>query len=326
MTKGKSPVATRSKTVAKHRSFRVALAQFAPVYLDMAASLKKAIRLLGEAKRRGAELVAFGETWLSGYPAWLDVSPKVAFWDHAPTKRLFARLRENSVKVPGPEIEALQKSAAHLGINVVIGVNERVDAGPGNGTLYNSILTVTSDGTLANHHRKLVPTYTERMVWGNGDGGGLKAVERGPRIGGLICWEHWMPLARMALHNSGEHVHVALWPTVHELHQLCSRHYAFEGRCFVLAVGLMMATSDIPREVAEGTVTNQGGQWVERGGSAIIAPDTRYVVEPVYDREELIVADLDLTEIDQAVMTLDVSGHSARPDVFQFSVNSPKTN
>jgi|SRR5271156_1990335 len=323
MTKSRKPA--RPESVAKDRNFRVAIAQFAPVYLEKAASVAKAVRLVREAKKRGAQLVAFGETWLPGYPAWLDVSPKVAFWDHAPTKRVFARLRENSVTVPGPEILALQKAARDLGINVVIGVNERVDAGPGNGTLYNSILTITSEGELANHHRKLVPTFTERMVWGSGDGGGLTTIESGARIGGLICWEHWMPLARMALHNAGEQVHVALWPTAHELHQLCSRHYAFEGRCFVLAVGLMMPISDIPEEFhSEDTVTNQAGKWVERGGSAIIAPDTRYVVEPVYDREELIVADLDLSEIDQAVMTLDVSGHYARPDVFQFSVNRPK--
>jgi predicted amidohydrolase len=319
MTKIRKPGPSTSKGLVAQRSFRVAIAQFAPVYLDKAASVAKAIRLVREAKKRGAELVAFGETWLPGYPAWLDISPKVAFWDHAPTKHVFARLRENSVTVPGPEIEALQKAAGDLGINVVIGVNERVDEGPGTGTLYNSILTISSEGKLANHHRKLVPTYTERMVWGNGDGRGLTSIESGPRIGGLICWEHWMPLARMALHNAGEHVHVALWPTAHELHQLCSRHYAFEGRCFVLAVGLMMRTSDIPEEFhSEGRAADEGREWLERGGSAIIAPDSRYVVEPVYDREDFIVADLDLSEIDQAVMTLDVSGHYSRPDVFTF--------
>ena len=128
-----------------------------------------------------------------------------------------------------------------------------------------------------------------------------------------------MPLARMAMHNSGEHIHVAVWPTVHELHQLCSRHYAFEGRCFVLAVGLMMPIRDLPSELQGGTdMQNQRGEWLERGGSAIIAPGTRYIVEPVYDREELIVADLNLSEIDQEFLTLDVSGHYSRPDVFTF--------
>lgn len=132
MTRSRKPGAGGSKSASTPRCFRVAIAQFAPVYLDKAASLTKAIRLLREAKKRGAQLVAFGETWLPGYPAWLDVSPKIALWDHAPTKQVFARLRENSVTVPGPEIEALQKAAGDLGINVVIGVNERVDEGPGN--------------------------------------------------------------------------------------------------------------------------------------------------------------------------------------------------
>jgi predicted amidohydrolase len=132
-----------------------------------------------------------------------------------------------------------------------------------------------------------------------------------------------MPLARMAMHNSGEHIHVAVWPTVHELHQLASRHYAFEGRCFVIAVGLMMPVQDLPRELAgEGTAQLDEGPWVERGGSCIIAPDAKYIVEPVFDREELILADLDLTQIDQEVMTLDVSGHYARPDLFRFERKS----
>jgi nitrilase len=180
-----------------------------------------------------------------------------------------------------------------------------------NGTLSNSLLTITAEAKLANHHRKLVPTHTERLIWGNGDGRGLSSVNtKTSRIGGLICWEHWMPLARMAMHNSGEHIHVAVWPTAHELHQLCSRHYAFEGRCFVLAVGLMMPTHDLPSELQAGTnMQKRSGEWLERGGSAIIAPDSRYIVEPVYDREQLIVADLNLGEIDQEFLTLDVSGH-----------------
>jgi predicted amidohydrolase len=310
--------------ISDSRAFRIAIAQFAPVYLDKVASLARAIQLIQDAKKRGAELVAFGETWLPGYPAWLDFYPNAALWDHLPTKQVFARLRQNSIAVPGPEIAALSEVAGDLKISIVMGVNERVDAGPGNGTLYNSLLTITPEAKLANHHRKLLPTYTERLVWGNGDGRGLGSVDiRNRRVGGLICWEHWMPLARMAMHNSGEHVHVAVWPTVHELHQLCSRHYAFEGRCFVLAIGLMMPSRDIPAEFrAEADSQNQSGQWLERGGSAVIAPDTRYIVEPLYDREELIIADLNLNEIDQELMTLDVSGHYARPDVFTFDVKA----
>src|SRR5258708_7340113 len=305
---------------ADSKRARVAIAQFAPVYLDKRASLAKALALIQQAAKRDAQLVAFGESWLPGYPAWLDVCPSVALWENASVKDIFAKLRNNSITVPGEEVNALSEAARDLKIAIVIGASERVDAGPGNGTLYNSLLTISEDGQLRNHHRKLVPTYTERLVWGNGDGRGLEAVSTSVgRIGGLICWEHWMPLARMAMHNSGEHVHVAVWPTVHELHQLASRHYAFEGRCFVLAVGLMMPAADVPRELPRGAPqTSADDQWIERGGSAIIGPDSHYVVQPVFNREELIVADLDFMQIDREFMTLDVSGHYARPDLFRF--------
>jgi len=299
---------------------RVAIAQSAPVYLDKRASLAKALDLIHQAAKTGARLVAFGETWLPGYPAWLDVCPGAALWENTSAKDIFAKLRNNSITVPGEEVNALSEAARDLKIAIVIGASERVNAGPGNGTIYNSLVTISEDGHLRNHHRKLVPTYTERLVWGNGDGRGLEAVPTSlGRVGGLICWEHWMPLVRMAMHNSGEHIHVAVWPTVHELHQLASRHYAFEGRCFVLAVGLIMPAEDLPRELhADGTLRPGEGQWIERGGSAIIGPDSRYVLDPVFDREELLVSDLDLTQIDREMMTFDVSGHYARPDLFRF--------
>ena len=174
---------------------------------------------------------------------------------------------------------------------------------------------------MANHHPKLVPTYTERLVWGPGDGTGLASVNISEmRVGGLICWEHWMPLARMAMHEAREQIHVAVWPTVNEIAQLASRHYAFEGRCFVLAVGLMMRTADIPAKLPHAVK----GPWVERGGSSIIAPDACYVVDPIYDREQLIIADIDLSMIDRECMSLDVTGHYARPDVFSFSQRTIK--
>src|ERR1700735_3717288 len=298
------PSKLKAKSVSQRdrietRDFRVAIAQFAPVYLDKAASVLRAIRIIQDAKKRGAELVAFGETWLPGYPVWLDVCPNVALWEHPATKQVFARLRQNSVTVPGPEIGALCEAAGDLKIDIVMGVNERVEAGPGNGTLYNSLLMISSEAKLANHHRKLVPTCTERVVWGHGDGRELSAVKtKSACIGGLISWEHWMPLARMTMHNSGEYIHLAVWPTVHDLHQLCSRHYAFEGRCFVLAVGLMMPARDLPTELKSASeIQSQIGDWLERGGSAIIGPDTRYVVEPVFDRAGPIDAVVHLNEI-----------------------------
>ncbi|MCA1573817.1 MAG: carbon-nitrogen hydrolase family protein [Acidobacteria bacterium] len=303
-------------------NLKVAIVQAAPVFMNLAASVDLAIKLIGEAAAKGAKLVVFGETWLPGYPAWLDYCPTAALWNHQPTKEVYAELRRNSLSIQSDEAQRLAKAAADDQVVLVIGVNERVDAGHGNGTLYNSLLTFNVDGSLLNHHRKLVPTYTERLVWGQGDGSGLKAVDTSlGRIGGLICWEHWMPLARQVLHDSGEHLHIAVWPTVHEMHQIASRHYAFEGRCFVLAAGLLMKVGDLPDQLpVVSHFSDEPGQLLLKGGSAIIGPDGHYAMEPVFDEERILVADLDLNSIDKERMTLDVSGHYHRPDLFDLRV------
>ncbi len=298
----------------------VGIIQVSPVYLDLQASMDKAVDLIRQAADKGAKLVTFGETWLPGYPAWLDHCPEVALWNHQPTKEVFAQLRQNSVVVPGKEIERLADLVGELSITLVLGINERVERGPGNGTLYNSLLVFGPDGKLANHHRKLVPTYTERLVWGQGHGEGLKAVDTPVgRVGGLVCWEHWMPMARQALHTSGEHIHVSVWPTAHEMHQVASRHYAFEGRCFVLAAGLIMRVSDLPAQLSRPPeLVVEPDRLLLRGGSAIIGPDGSYLAGPVYDEETILTAELDLADIDREKMTLDVSGHYFRPDLFDI--------
>jgi len=302
---------------------RVAIVQAEPVYLDLGASVERVVELTAEAAALGAQLVVFGETWLPGYPAWLDECPGAALWDHAPTKDVFLRLRRASLVVPSPESELLADAARRHEVTLVVGANERVDAGPGNGTLYNSILVFGPDGSLLNRHRKLVPTYTERLVWGQGDGAGLRTVETPVgRLGALVCWEHWMPLARHALHVAGEQIHVALWPTVKEMHQVASRHYAFEGRCFVLAAGTLMRARDLPAELAEPAQLEDPDRFVLRGGSAIVGPDGSWVTEPVFDEETIVVADLELDAIDRERLTLDVTGHYSRPDVFDFGLKS----
>jgi len=301
---------------------RVAIAQ-AEVQPTLDAGLAATIRLIGDARAAGAGLVVFPETWLPGYPAWLDVCRDVALWDHEPVKRVFRRMAENSVVVPGPATDALSAAAREAGVVVVIGVTERIDSGPSHGTLYNAALIFDADGRLANHHRKLVPTYTERMVWGPGDAGGLTAVEtKVGRVGALVCWEHWMPLARQAMHDSGEDIHVALWPTAHEMLQVASRHYAFEGRCFVLAAGSLMRAAALPPELEpHATKVRSPGDWVLRGGSAIVGPDGRYIVEPCFDRPELIVSDIDLGRVREERMTLDVSGHYHRPELLRLEID-----
>lgn len=303
-------------------TIRVAIVQTSPVYWNLGASINKAAGLIAQAAQQGAELIVFGETWLPGYPAWLDYCPEAGLWNHEPTKEVFAQLRRHSLVVGSEEATALSETAAKNKVTLVMGVNERVTQGPGRGTLYNTLLTFGPDGKLLQHHRKLVPTYTEKLVWGQGDADGLRAVEASSvRVGGLICWEHWMPLARQALHISGEQIHVALWPNVNESSQIASRHYAFEGRCFVLAAGSLMKVSDVPKELdVVDSLKDKPEHLLLRGGSCIIGPDGKYIVEPVFDEEKLLLGDLDLTVIDRETMALDVAGHYSRPDLFEFKV------
>ena len=301
-------------------STRVAVVQ-AEVAPDLDHGLALTRQLTQAAADRGATLVVFPETWIPGYPAWLDVCRDVALWDHGPVKRVFARMAENSVDVAGESGRALGAIAKDAGVTLVVGVTERVSSGAGRGTLYNALLTYASDGTLLNHHRKLVPTYTERMVWGQGDAAGLVAVETSVgRIGGLVCWEHWMPLARQALHDSGEDIHVAVWPTAHEMLQVASRHYAFEGRCFVVVAGSLMRMNALPAEL-EVHPDKASQTWALRGGSAIIAPNGQYLAGPVFEEPCTLVADLDLAQVREESMSLDVAGHYSRPDVLTIRVD-----
>ena len=304
----------------------VALVQARPFLNDLPATVEKAVDFISQASRSGAKLIVFGETFLSGYPAWLDHSPGAALWGHEPTRRVYAQMRQNSVTVPGRWTETLGKAARDNQVNVEIGLNERVDGGVGSGTLYNSLITFDRSGKLINHHRKLVPTFTERLVHGNGDGDGLAVVDTScGRIGGLICWEHWMPLARQAMHNAGEQIHAAVFPTVHEMHQVTCRQYAFEGRCFVLAVGSILLARDLPADLGPAKYLDPDA-FILRGGSCVIGPDGGFVTEPVFDTETIIISELDLTLIDREKMTLDVSGHYSRPDIFEFSVRRGSRN
>lgn len=300
-----------------------AIIQAQPVYYDLPATLDKASALIHDAARRGAKLITFGETWFPGYSAWLDYCPDAALWNHPPAKAVYERLVHNSITVPGEAFNRLASLAKQLEVVLVLSVNERIASGAGHGTLYNALLTIDANGQLVNHHRKLVPTYTERLIWGQGDGAGLQAAQTAAgRVGGLICWEHWMPLARQAMHNSAEQIHVAVWPAANEIHQLASRHYAFEGRVFVLAAGSILPASALPSELSlPPDLAAQPDKLIQRGGSAIIAPDGQYLAGPIYDEETILVATLDLNQIIRESMAMDVTGHYSRPDVLSLTVN-----
>jgi nitrilase len=308
----------------KDQSIKVGIAQFSPVQNNLSACLSKMAEIVGEAVKEGVQLLVFGETWLSGYPAWIDHCPDVALWDDPSMKKAYRLFFEGSVDIEGDSLQLVCDMAKANQLSIVLGINEKVKQGPGNGTVFNSVIIIDEHGEIKVHHRKLMPTYSEKMLYGLGDGSGLEAADLSVgRVGALICWEHWMPLTRQAMHNSGEQIHIALWPQVHDMLQLSSRHYAFEGRCFVLAVGQIMTAAQIPSELKLPEKLAQAPETqILNGGSSIIGPNGQYLVEPVYGKEQLIVATLDLGKVIEEQMTLDTSGHYQRPDVFTFEVKN----
>jgi len=302
---------------------RAAAVQAAPVFLDRDATVEKAVRLIAEAAAGGAQLVAFPETWIPGYPAWIFGA---AGWDDAAQKRVFGRLNANSVEVPSPAVDDLCRVAKEAGVVVAIGMTER-DARSSRGTLFNSILYVSDEGRVLGVHRKLMPTHAERIVWGQGDGSTLHVFDTpAGRVGGLACWEHWMPLTRFAMHAKGEQIHVAAWPEVGdpELHRFATRHYAFEGRCFALCVmGARLRPEDLPDdfELREAMDATDDFVAVAGGGTCVFAPDGTILADSVAGEETIVYADLDLGRIPEEQAALDVVGHYNRPDVFKFSVD-----
>jgi predicted amidohydrolase len=305
-------------------AIRAAVVQHAPVFLDREASLDKALALIGEAAGNAADLVVFGETWLPCYPAWVFGS---AAWDDDAAKRAYARLLDNGVEIPSETTDRLCAAAREHGVHVAIGVNER-QRGSG-GSLFNSLLYLSPAGEILGVHRKLVPTHAERLIWAGGDGSTLHVFDTPiGRLGGLICWEHWMPLARFAMHTKGEQIHVAAWPDAPEIHHLASRHYAFEGRCFVICASTFLTLDMIPPELkatndlkalealseAEGVVLS--------GGSGIIGPDGEWIAGPAGDEETIVYGEMDLARIGEEFQALDSAGHYNRPDVFQLTVDA----
>ena len=306
------------------KRYTAAAVQVAPAFLDLEGSLAIAVRQIEAAASMGARLVVFPETWLPGYPVWADAGIP---WEDDAAKRAFARLHRNSVQVPGPATDVLTKAARTNRVHVVMGMTER-DARFSNGTLFNSLMFISDDGTILGTHRKLVPTHSERVIWGQGDGSTLHVFDTSVgRLGGLICWEHWMPLTRFAMHAKGEQVHAAVWPDAPEMHHIASRAYAFEGRCYVVCAGLYLPLDTVPAEIevrdviVEVAKQNDDPSLVLVGGSGIAGPDGAWVAEPVSGRETLICADIDLDRIAEEQQSLDAAGHYNRPDVFHVRVD-----
>ncbi len=299
----------------------VACAQARPAWLDKAETTRRVVDWLERAAEAEVELLAFPETFLPGYPFWLSRTDGARFEDPR-QKRAYAAYLDAAVELDGPELHLIAEAVADLGIFTYLGIAERGSAAA-RGTVFCTLVAIHPGRGLVSAHRKLVPTHDERLVWGWGDGHGLQVHEVGGlRVGGLSCWENWMPLARHALYAEGEELHVSVWPGSVALTSDIVRFVALEGRVFSMAAGGLLTTGDVPTGFPlHDELTSVSGDEVFDGGSAIAGPDGAWVVPPVAGREELVVADIDLRTVRAERQSFDPAGHYGRPDVFTLTVD-----
>lgn len=304
----------------------VAIAQIAPVWLNREATLAKIMDYTVQAADAGCQLVVFGEALLPGYPIWIDWTDGARF-ESPVQKRIHAHYVDQAVQIEAGHLEPLQKTAAQRNIAVYVGTIERA-ADRGGHSIYCSLVYIDPQGVIQSVHRKLMPTYEERLTWSTGDGHGLRTHKLGAfTLGGLNCWENWMPLPRAALYAMGEDLHIAVWPGgIHNTSQT-TQFLAREGRSYVLAASGLMRLTDFPpdtphldiitanmhKEVTDGILSN--------GGSALAGPNGDYIVQPVIDVEKLIVATIDHRYVREERQNFDAAGHYSRPDVTRLIVD-----
>jgi nitrilase len=292
-----------------HDPVTVACAQVEPVVFDLDATIGRIDEVAAEAAGKGARLVLFPEAFIPAYPSNRWARYLAAGQD---ATGVYAKLAQSSLQIPGPDSDRIGSIAKEHGLWLAVGANE-LDGG----TIYNALLVYGPDGALALHHRKLVPTNHERLVWGQGDAGGLGAVETDVgRVGGLICWENLMPLARFALYETGIEIYLAPTADDSEDWHDSLKHIARESRAFVLSCCVFQRASSYPDDVQ----LAEGGELVGRGGSAILGPDGAYLAGPLWDEEGILVAELDPQRLYEERQRFDPAGHYHRPDVLRFEV------
>ncbi|MCT4508496.1 MAG: carbon-nitrogen hydrolase family protein [Tepidibacter sp.] len=303
------------------KSVKVAVVQASPVIMDINATVEKTLNLIKEAGKKGAHIVVFPESFIPAYPRGLTFGFVVGSRTMDGRKD-WQRYYENSVPVPSNITDVLGKSAQEAGIYLSIGVTERDGEGL-NHTLYCTNLFFGPDGKLLGKHRKLKPTGTERSIWGEGDASTLTVLDTPyGKLGSLICWENYMPLARVAMYSKGVTIYIAPTADSREEWQSTMKHIALEGRCFVIGCNQYVEKSMYPTDLNCYNELEDEPEIMCSGGSCIVNPFGKYVAEPVYNREEILIADLELDEIIQSRIDFDVMGHYSRPDVFEFSINS----
>ena len=304
----------------EHTETQVAVVQQPPVLLDAGATLESAVRFLHQAADAGARLIVFPETYIPGYPVWIwRLQPE---GDFGLTSQIFAQLVENSIDLSADGLLPLREAAATRGVVVVCGIHER-DGEFSRATIYNTVVTIGASGQILNRHRKLMPTNPERMVWGQGDASGLRVVDTEVgRVGSLICWENYMPLARFALYAEGVEIYVAPTWDSDETWLASLRHISAEGRCWVIGAGSSMRASDVPAGFpGREQLFPDDSEWLNPGDSAVFAPGGELVAGPLHEEHGLLLATIDSSRAAPAHRTLDVAGHYARSDVFHLTVN-----
>jgi nitrilase len=302
---------------------RVAIAQFAPVFMDRAATLDRVGEWVNRAADSGAKLVCMGESLVPAYPFWLERTGGARFNDPA-QKRWHAEYLRQAVCIEEGQLEPICRLAAARSLAVVLGVAER-PLSRGGHSVYCSRVFIGGEGPDAGRvlsvHRKLMPTYEERLAWGIGDGSGLVTHRVGEfTVGALNCWENWMPLARAALYAAGENLHVMLWPGAARLTRDITRFVAIESRSFVVSAGALLRESDLPPGLPGRESLAHAGETIYDGGSCIAGPDGDWICEPVSGSEQLVVADLDCSRVLEERQNFDPSGHYSRPDVLSLTV------
>jgi len=299
-------------------TFIVAAAQSTPVFLNREKSLEKACDIIAEASQNGARLVVFPEGFIPAYPDWVWLVPGNE-WDML--NDLYTTLVENAVAVPDQTTDRLCEAAKKANIHVAIGINER-NQEASNASLYNTLLYIDAAGTILGKHRKLIPTAVERTVWSQGDGSTLEAYDTPIGVlGGLLCWENYMPLARQAMYAWGTQIYVAPTWDRGDLWMATLRHIAKEGGMFVIGCCMPLHINDIPDEWEFKKLYAEGTEWINSGSSCVINPYGEMIAGPVENKEEIIYAEIDMKQITASKRSFDVAGHYARPDVFKFAVN-----
>lgn len=304
----------------------VGLVQIAPEWLDRDATLDRVISELDAAAKKGCDLVAFGEALVPGYPFWIERTGGATF-NQKLQKEMFSIYLDQSVDIPRGDLEGVSSKCREHSLAVYLGIIEKGSERGGH-SVYASLVYIDKSGEVQSVHRKLMPTYDERLVWSVGDGHGLRVHKLGAfTVGGLNCWENWMPLPRTSLYGQGEDLHVAVWPGGVPLTKDITRFIAKESRSYCVSVGGLMRREDIPEDLpcsAEMLALNQ--PLLANGGSCLAGPDGEWIIEPCSGEEALLVAEVDHAMVREERHNFDVVGHYSRPDVLQLSVNRERQN